>query len=131
MNKGLGILNAIHPEKSTVNWGGSPIDAYVRFFESVEAPFDYRGFEVAQGELPASPDVCDAYVITGSPRGVYDDDPWIAELSVFIREAYGAGKKLIGICFGHQILAHALGGQVEKSEKGLGLGRSVPRPGKS
>jgi GMP synthase-like glutamine amidotransferase len=118
----VGILNAIHPESSKVNWGGSPIDAYIRFFESTGAAFEFAGFEVAKGQLPSSPDACDAYVITGSPRGVYDDDPWIADLSHFIRACYGARKKMIGICFGHQILAHALGGHAEKSENGWGLG---------
>lgn len=118
----VGILNAIHPQRSVINWGGSPIDAYVRFFQSVGAPFVFTGYEVAQGQLPASPDECDAYVITGSSNGVYDLDAWIPDLMQFIRDSYQAGKKLVGICFGHQILAHALGGHAEKSEKGWGLG---------
>ena len=118
----LGILNAINPAESKVNWGGSPIDAYVRFFQSTGAVFDTVGYEAAQGQLPASPEECDAYVITGSPKGAYDSDPWIADLARFIRDGARAGKKFVGICFGHQILAHALGGHVEKSEKGQGLG---------
>jgi GMP synthase-like glutamine amidotransferase len=120
--KRVGILNAIHPQRSVINWGGSPIDAYIRFFQSVGAPFAFTGYEVAQGQLPASPDECDAYVITGSSNGVYDQEVWIPALMQFIRDSYQAGKKLVGICFGHQILAHALGGHAEKSEKGWGLG---------
>jgi GMP synthase-like glutamine amidotransferase len=123
----LGILNAIHPAESQVNWGGSPVDAYIRYFESAAGvagvPFEYVGYQVAQGQLPDSPDACDAYVITGSPKGVYDDDPWIAELAQFLRDCYATGKKLIGICFGHQMLAEALGGHSQKSEKGWGLGQ--------
>ena len=61
-----------------------------------------------------------AYLITGSPAGVYDDLPWIEPLQQFIREADGA--KMIGICFGHQVMAEALGGHVEKSDKGWGAG---------
>lgn len=118
----IGILNAIHPDFSSVNWDGSPIDAYIRFFRGVNAPFDFTGYEVAQMDLPETPAECDAYVITGSISGVYDSDPWIAELTQFIRSCYQAGKKLVGICFGHQILAHALGGKAEKSVKGWGLG---------
>jgi GMP synthase-like glutamine amidotransferase len=118
----VGILNAIPPQRSGIDWGGSPVDAYIRFFESGGAGFDYAGYEVAQGEFPGSPNACDAYVITGSPKGVYDDDAWIATLAQFIRDSYQAGKKLVGICFGHQILAHALGGRAEKSDKGWGLG---------
>ncbi|MCB9420696.1 MAG: GMP synthase [Ardenticatenaceae bacterium] len=118
----VGILNAIHPQKSVIDWGGLPVDAYIRFFQDAGAPFTFVGYEVAQGQLPASPDECDAYVITGSSNGVYDLDAWIPELMAFVRESYRAGKKLVGICFGHQILAHALGGHAEKSEKGWGLG---------
>jgi GMP synthase-like glutamine amidotransferase len=118
----LGILNAIPPEPGKVDWDKAPVDAYIRFLQSVDAPFTYAGYEVTQGELPASPQECDAYLITGSPRGVYDSDPWIADLSSFIRQAYAAGRKLVGICFGHQILAHALGGRATKAEVGWGLG---------
>ncbi len=118
----LGILNAISPEASVINWDGTPVDTYIHFFESVNAPFTYVGYQVAQEQFPASPDECDAYIITGSPSGVYDTDDWIALLSQFIRDSYRAGIKLVGICFGHQILAHALGGRAEKSEKGRGFG---------
>ncbi len=118
----LGILNAIHPDESKVNWSGTPIEAYIRFFQSVNAPFEYAGYRVAMGEFPASTLECDAYVITGSPRGAYESEAWIVELMQFIRDAHQAGAKLVGICFGHQILAQALGGRVEKSEKGWGFG---------
>ena len=118
----LGILNAISPGSSAVDWGGTPFDTYRRFFESVNAPFTYAGYRAAQGQFPASPEKCDAYVITGSPRGVYDTDLWIGLLSQFMRDSYNEGIKLVGICFGHQILAHALGGCAEKSGKGRGFG---------
>ena len=61
-----------------------------------------------------------AYLITGSPAGVYDPLPWIEPLQQFIRDA-GDGK-MVGICFGHQVMAEALGGHVEKSDKGWGAG---------
>lgn len=119
----IGILNTINSLTSEVNWQGTPTDAYIRFIESGGASsFTYAGYDVAVGEFPESVDACDAYVITGSPKGVYDSDPWIAELMQFIRACYAANKKLVGICFGHQMLAHALGGHTEKSEKGWGLG---------
>ena len=118
----VGILNAFHPADGPDIHGGSPVDLYADFLDSVNAPFAYVVFEAAQGQLPSSPDACDAYLITGSLRGAYDDDPWIAALSQFVRDSYGAGKTLVGICFGHQLLSQALGGKVVKSENGWGLG---------
>jgi len=78
-------------------------------------------YEVRAGELP--PDVGDhsAYLITGSSAGVYDDLPWIQPLIDFLRAA-GGRAKLVGICFGHQIMAQAFGGHVEKSARGWGVG---------
>lgn len=118
----VGILNAIPAGDGRVDWGGTPVDGYIRFFKSLGAPFEFSGFHVAQGEFPDSPDTCDAYIVTSSPRGTYDEDPWIAKLAQFIRDAYQAGKKVVGICFGHQIVAQALGGLSIKSEKGWGYG---------
>ncbi len=78
-------------------------------------------FDVTAGALPPSATACDAYVLTGSPAGVYDDLPWIAPLLGFLRDARGRAK-LVGICFGHQAMAQAFGGSVVKSPKGWGIG---------
>ena len=118
----LGILNAIDPAKSGVNWNKTPFDGYVRFLDEIDCGFEYVHYVVALGNFPAAPDECDAYIITGSPDGAYEQLAWIDTLSQFIRDCYAADIKLIGICFGHQILAQALGGRVEKSEKGRGFG---------
>ena len=83
--------------------------------------YAYRTYDVQAGELPLRPEDHAAYIITGSPAGVYDPLPWIEPLKAFIRNAQGRAK-LVGICFGHQIMAEALGGRVEKSLKGWGLG---------
>src|SRR5207253_1128988 len=77
-------------------------------------------FDVAANELPERPGDHSAYLITGSPAGVYEPLAWIAPLSDFIRSA--ANSKMVGICFGHQVMAEALGGHVEKSDKGWGAG---------
>ena len=81
--------------------------------------FEIETFDVQAGELP-DPDAHDAVLITGSPAGVYDNYPWIAPLMAFIRAA--KDSKMVGVCFGHQVMSEALGGQVEKSEKGWGAG---------
>ena len=81
----------------------------------------YRSYAVRDGVLPGRPEDHDAYVITGSSAGVYDDLPWIPPLMDFIRASRGRAR-LVGLCFGHQVMAEALGGHVEKSDKGWGLG---------
>jgi GMP synthase-like glutamine amidotransferase len=81
--------------------------------------FEIERFDVELGELP-NPAAHSAYLITGSPAGVYEPLPWIDPLRQFIRAAGQA--KMIGICFGHQAMAEALGGHVEKSDKGWGAG---------
>ena len=85
------------------------------------ADFDYRNFRVFEGEFPDDPAQYEALLITGSPAGVYDDLPWIAQLEALIRASVGKTKQ-VGICFGHQVMASALGGEVVKSPKGWGLG---------
>lgn len=73
------------------------------------------------GSLPAASDF-DGMLITGSPAGVYEDHPWIAPLENLIRDAAAAGKPQVGICFGHQLMSQAFGGEVRKSDKGWGVG---------
>ena len=83
--------------------------------------FACRTYEVQAGELPDRPEEHAAYLVTGSSAGVYDPLPWIAPLEGFVRAAQGRAR-MVGICFGHQLMAQALGGRVEKSRKGWGLG---------
>jgi len=83
--------------------------------------FEIDSFDVAAGDYPAKPEDYDGYLITGSPAGVYEHLPWIAALSTFVQRTKGRAK-LVGICFGHQLMAEALGGHVEKSDKGWGVG---------
>ena len=80
-----------------------------------------RTYAVTAGDYPDRPEDQDAYLITGSAAGVYDDLPWIPEFKAFLQETKGKAK-LVGICFGHQIMAEAFGGRVEKSGRGWGIG---------
>jgi len=94
---------------------------YPRMFaKMLGAGFEIDRFAVQSGELPKAPNEHDAFLITGSPAGVYDPLPWIASLQQFIRDAKEV--RMVGICFGHQVMAEALGGHVEKSDKGWGAG---------
>lgn len=106
---------------------GRPPDALIPRFGRYPAMLERligiegRSYDVADGELPAEVGAHDAYLITGSPAGVYDGLPWIARLEAFLGLAKGRAK-LVGICFGHQIMAQAFGGHVVKSDKGWGVG---------
>lgn len=82
--------------------------------------FEIDTFDVTAGELPEDPAADARFLITGSPAGVYEDLPWIPRLENFIRAA--SGCRMVGVCFGHQVMAQALGGRVEKSAKGWGAG---------
>jgi GMP synthase-like glutamine amidotransferase len=79
-------------------------------------------FDVIGGELPPGPAACDGWVCTGSRHSAYDDLPWIADLQGFVRDVRDAAVPFIGICFGHQVLAQALGGRVERARGGWGAG---------
>ena len=84
--------------------------------------FQVRVFDVQRGEYPQNIDDCDGYLITGSRYGVYEDCPWIPSLLAYIRALDAAQYPLVGICFGHQAIAQALGGKAEKSPKSWGVG---------
>src|SRR6185312_6931340 len=113
----IGILETGRPPGSLAQEFGD----YPAMFARMLGPgFEIETFDVQSGQLP--PDVAEygAFLITGSPAGVYEPLPWIPPLYRFIRSAMPA--KMVGICFGHQVMAEALGGHVEKSDKGWGAG---------
>jgi GMP synthase-like glutamine amidotransferase len=88
--------------------------------------FEFETVRLTAGEPLPDPAGLDAVLITGSSAGVYDNHlNWMEPLRQFIRGAYANRTPMLGICFGHQIIADALGGDVRKSEKGWGLGRHV------
>ncbi|MEM9098149.1 MAG: type 1 glutamine amidotransferase [Pseudomonadota bacterium] len=99
---------------------------YPPMFPDLLSPADptaeFQNYYVLNGERPGSPEACDGWVISGSANGVYDDAPWIAWLRGFLQEARRLHRPMVGICFGHQILAEALGGTAELSTKGWGVG---------
>ena len=124
----LGILNTCTPADEK-DFDEEEFVNFQAFFNLAEHNFELIEYRVTEGQFPSNGD-CEAYLITGSPKGVYDKEAWIARLGDFIRETHAQQRKLVGICFGHQILAHALGGQAEKSEKGWGIGlQSLPITG--
>lgn len=106
---------------------GDSFGCYPKMLEDLIAPhFDKPEFQTCSmldGDALPCLDNVDGVVIMGSPHSVYDDIPWIEPLMDLIREASSKKVPQIGICFGHQLIAKALGGDVRKAPQGWGIGR--------
>ena len=120
----LGILKTGRPPRACIPQFGAYPDMFIRLLGP--ETWDYSIYAADEGELPASPTACDAYLVTGAAAGVYDPLPWIEPLKGFLNATRGKAA-LVGVCFGHQIMAEAFGGKVIKSPKGWGLGEQEYR----
>ncbi len=89
-----------------------------------EAPAAYKVHKLHEGAVVPPREDSDGWLITGSPGSVNDELPWLTEAKAGIAEAVGAEHPVLGVCFGHQLLAVAAGGQVEPNPKGWELGAS-------
>ncbi len=98
-------------------------DMFAALLSKADPSLRFESVALVDGAAPPDPRNCEAVLITGSPSGVYDATAWMDPLRGFIREAFATKTPMIGVCFGHQIIADALGGEVRKSEKGWGVGR--------
>ena len=116
----IGILQTgLAPENLSPSMGDYP-DMFARLLDG--QGFTFQTWRVVEGEFPADVHAADGWLITGSRHGVYGDHPWIAPFEQFIRDAYAAHVPLVGICFGHQIVAQAMGGRVERFAGGWSVG---------
>ncbi len=120
----IGILKCHRVPEHFASTHGDYPEMIAKMLLLEDSSLSFTIYNAEQGELPASVHECDAYMITGSRHGVNDEFVWITKLEEFIRQLHVAKKKLIGICFGHQLIAKALGGQVERSSNGWGVGIS-------
>jgi GMP synthase-like glutamine amidotransferase len=91
-------------------------------FDRVNKTVRYEIFNVQQGIYPETLNRGELYLVPGSRAGAYDDTPWVKELTAFIRRMYAEGVKILGVCFGHQVIAQALGGKVIPAPQGWGAG---------
>ena len=115
-----GLLVVGHVDERSRHVAGD----YPELFSALLAP---EGIEVVpyaaeDGQLPASLAECDGWLCSPSRLSVYDDSPWIADVEQLLRDAIAAEQPFVGICFGHQLLAQALGGRVERAPDGWGVG---------
>ncbi|SEA46146.1 glutamine amidotransferase-related protein [Microbulbifer marinus] len=118
----IGVLKTDDVRKELVGEFGEYPEMFAELLRSQDPELEFVTYEVQRGHLPENIDEVDAYLITGSKTGVYEDKEWIPPLMEFVRKLHDAKKPTIGICFGHQLIAHALGGKTRKSDKGWGIG---------
>lgn len=100
--------------------------SYGRMFEALferqQLDWEMDIFRVIEGDYPPDMNRYDAYLITGSQYDAFSDEPWVRRLREYVQALFQAGKPMVGICFGHQLLAHALGGEAGRASGGWGLG---------
>ena len=117
----IGILKtgrAPHEVRDTI---GDYDDMFTRML--ADQGFRFETWAVVDGVFPEGHEDADGWLITGSRHGAYEDHPWIPPLEELIRAIHASGRPMIGVCFGHQIMAQALGGKVEKFSGGWSVGR--------
>lgn len=120
MKIGLLLCDVVDPEESE-RTGGYP-KMFCDLLRLADPEASVAEYDVTNGIYPADIDECDSYIVTGSRHGVYDGLPWLDILAEYVRKLYKQRKPTVGICFGHQMIAQALGGSAGKSDKGWGLG---------
>lgn len=118
--KTIGILVTGHSPAELTSEYGNYADMFAALLGSFD--FSFKRYFVVDGEFPESPTEVDGWLLTGSKFGVYEDHEWIRKLEDFIRQVHAAKVPMVGICFGHQVMAKALGGHVEKFKGGWSAG---------
>jgi len=126
----IGLLLCDHAPESLRHIAGDYDAMFAALLAQAVPDAQLRVFDVTRGVYPEAISDVDGYLISGSSASVYDNAPWIADLEAFVRKLHQAKTPTVGVCFGHQLVARALGGEVALSERGWGIGvRSVPLSG--
>ena len=102
-------------------------EMYEKFLTASNPDVKITTYDVRAGKLPDLNQEYDGFICTGSSVSVYDNEDWITDLKSYVRLLYSTGKKFVGICFGHQLIAESLGGKVAQSELGWGVGVQISR----
>ncbi len=115
----LGLLVCDHVREELRPIAGDYPDMFEALFAG---PVELRAYDVVSGRFPDSVDECDAWITTGSAASVYDPEPWIGRLGSFVVDLIGSRRPFVGICFGMQLMAQALGGEVAEAPQGWQVG---------
>jgi len=118
----IGILLTDHVVPELINEHGDQTDFYDYIFNLADPAINLRFYDVVLDHYPESIDECDGYLITGSKLSVYDAEDWIRKLENYVQLLNEKKKALLGVCFGHQLIAKALGGKSERASIGWTLG---------
>jgi len=118
----IGILLTDHVVPELLSDHGDQTDFYDYIFNLADPTINLRFYDVVLDHYPESIDECDGYLITGSKLSVYDAEDWIRKLENYVQLLNEKKKALLGVCFGHQLIAKALGGKSEKAAIGWTLG---------
>jgi GMP synthase-like glutamine amidotransferase len=121
----IGVLEADHVADKYRAIAGDYSDMFGAMVAAADPEAEVVFYDARGGVRPSRPDECDAWLCTGSSASVYDDEPWIEALAELVRAIHAARVPFVGICFGHQLIAHALGGRTERATVGWGTG-AVP-----
>lgn len=121
----IGILQCDDVAQVLQERHGNYPEMFMRLFHSVDPDLSFQVWRCHDGQLPDAGAEVDAWLITGSKHGVNNDDlPWIESLCALVRQLYTLKKPVVGVCFGHQLIAHAMSGAVVRNPGGWGVGLS-------
>ncbi|HIG82257.1 MAG TPA: GMP synthase [Verrucomicrobiales bacterium] len=120
MKIGLLKCDFVIPEFHCID-GGIP-EMFTHLLGQTGIDAELKIYRVWEGELPAVTDECDAWLTSGARASVFEEEDWIRNFQQFIVALHADRRKTVGICFGHQMIAQALGGEVRRSERGWGIG---------
>lgn len=123
----LGLIECDHVADGLRGIAGDYADMHEALIGRHDPSIEVVRHDLVGGRRPSEPTSCDGWIVTGSRWSVYDTEPWIAELLDVIRSTADAGRPLVGICFGHQAIAEALGGEVTRADSGWGVGVHTSR----
>ncbi|WP_432447993.1 type 1 glutamine amidotransferase [Aliiroseovarius marinus] len=118
----IGILQAGHSPDELRDSVGDYGEMFTRLLDG--HGFEFEIYSVVDNQFPSGVSDADGWLITGSKHGAYEEHGWIPLLEDLIRDIKATGQPLVGVCFGHQIIAQALGGKVEKFAGGWSVGRT-------